>query len=55
MPREGKTVHYDGPSGGWGSLKGIAKIFGSELSSPAVLDTLRRQNKRLRLRILRLG
>jgi molybdopterin-dependent oxidoreductase alpha subunit len=45
MPREGKTVHYDGPSGGWGSLKGIAKIFGSELSSPAVLDTLRRQNK----------
>jgi len=45
MPREGETVHYDGPSGGWGSLKGIAKIFGSELSSPAVVETLSRQNK----------
>ena len=39
------TVHYDGPAGGWGSLKGIASIFGKELNSPAVLDTLRRQNK----------
>jgi len=39
------TAHYDGPSGGWGSLKGIARIFGAEADSPAVLDTLRRQNK----------
>lgn len=42
---EDDTVHYDGPSGGWGSLKGITRIFASELDSPAVLDTLRRQNK----------
>ena len=40
-----KTVHYDGPSGGWGSLRGIARIFGSELNSPTVLKTLARQNK----------
>lgn len=39
------TVHYDGPSGGWGSLKSISRIFGKELDNPAVLDTLRRQNK----------
>lgn len=40
-----ETAHYDGPSGGWGSLRGIARIFGSEWASPAVLETLRRQNK----------
>lgn len=40
-----ETVHYDGPTGGWGSLRGISRIFASELNSPAVLDTLRRQNK----------
>jgi len=45
MPREQETVHYDGPSGGWGSLKGIARIFGSEATSPVALETLRRQNK----------
>ncbi|MET4292379.1 molybdopterin-dependent oxidoreductase alpha subunit [Bradyrhizobium sp. LB8.2] len=39
------TVEYDGPSGGWGSLKGIARIFGKEWDSPTALDTLRRQNK----------
>ncbi len=38
-------AHYDGPAGGWGSLKGISRIFAKELDSPAVLDTLRRQNK----------
>ena len=42
---EDDTVHYDGPAGGWGSLKGITRIFGKELDSPAVLETLRRQNK----------
>ncbi len=40
-----KTVQYDGPAGGWGSVRGIARIFAKELSSPMVLDTLRRQNK----------
>jgi molybdopterin-dependent oxidoreductase alpha subunit len=42
---EHDTVHYDGPAGGWGSLTGIAKTFASELSKPAALNTLRRQNK----------
>src|SRR4051812_9112454 len=45
MPREGETVHYDGPSGGWASLKSIARIFGSEHNSPTVLETLGQQNK----------
>jgi len=40
-----ETVHYDGPAGGWGSVRGIARIFAKELNSPAVADTLRRQNK----------
>jgi molybdopterin-dependent oxidoreductase alpha subunit len=40
-----ETVHYDGPAGGWGSAKGIARIFSKEMNSPTVLDTLRRQNK----------
>ncbi|MGJ0239894.1 FdhF/YdeP family oxidoreductase [Novosphingobium fluoreni] len=39
------TVHYDGPAGGWGSLKGIAHIYGKEWATPAVLQTLARQNK----------
>ena len=42
---ENRTVEYDGPAGGWGSLRGIASIFGKEWDSPAALDTLRRQNK----------
>jgi anaerobic selenocysteine-containing dehydrogenase len=40
-----KTAEYDGPSGGWGSLKAIARIFAKEWDTPAALDTLRRQNK----------
>nr|CAD6618682.1 formate dehydrogenase [Rhizobium sp. Khangiran2] len=40
-----ETIHYDGPAGGWGSVRGIARIFAKELNSPAVADTLRRQNK----------
>jgi molybdopterin-dependent oxidoreductase alpha subunit len=43
MPIE--TKHYDGPAGGWGSLKGMARVFSRELSTPAVLETLSRQNK----------
>ncbi|MDQ6710348.1 MAG: FdhF/YdeP family oxidoreductase [Candidatus Dormibacteraeota bacterium] len=39
------TVEYDGPAGGWGSLKGIAQIFGKEWDTPAALETLMRQNK----------
>lgn len=40
-----ETVHYDGPSGGWGSLKGLSRIAGAELDSPTVARTLMRQNK----------
>ncbi|MET0746984.1 MAG: FdhF/YdeP family oxidoreductase [Rhizobium sp.] len=35
----------EGPSGGWGSVKSIARIFGDEKPTPAVLETLTRQNK----------
>ncbi len=38
-------VEYDGPAGGWGSLKGIARVFGEEWATPAVVETLMRQNK----------
>ena len=40
-----KPPHYDGPVGGWGSLRGMAAIFGEEWNSPTVLATLLRQNK----------
>ncbi|HEX4160277.1 MAG TPA: FdhF/YdeP family oxidoreductase [Rhizomicrobium sp.] len=40
-----ETVHYEGPAGGWGSLRGIGRIFGAELDTPEVLGTLMRQNK----------
>ncbi|MGY4309299.1 molybdopterin-dependent oxidoreductase alpha subunit [Bradyrhizobium sp. USDA 4369] len=40
-----QTVHYEGPSGGWGSLRGIARIFGKEWTTPAALETLARQNR----------
>jgi molybdopterin-dependent oxidoreductase alpha subunit len=39
------TVHYDGPSGGWGSVRGMSSILAKERNSPTVLETLRRQNK----------
>ena len=39
------TVTYDGPAGGWGSLRGVSRIFGTELDSPLVLRSLARQNK----------
>ena len=45
MPADEKTVHYDGPAGGWGSLRGIASIYGTEWDRPSVLETLGRQNK----------
>lgn len=40
-----ETVHYTGSAGGWGSLKGISQIFGKEWNTPAVMETLYRQNK----------
>ncbi|PRY93796.1 molybdopterin-dependent oxidoreductase alpha subunit [Hasllibacter halocynthiae] len=39
------TPEYDHPTGGWGSMKGIARIFGEERSSPLVASVLARQNK----------
>jgi molybdopterin-dependent oxidoreductase alpha subunit len=39
------TVHYDGPAGGWGSVRGIAEIFGKEWATPLATETLYRQNK----------
>ena len=40
-----KTPHYDGPAGGFGSLSGIARIYGTEWNRPDVAATLMRQNK----------
>jgi len=42
---EDDTVHYDGPAGGWGSVRGITRIFGKEAASPLAMETLARQNK----------
>ncbi|CCD90803.1 putative Oxidoreductase alpha (molybdopterin) subunit; formate dehydrogenase [Bradyrhizobium sp. ORS 375] len=42
---EERTVHYDGPAGGWGSLRGISRIFGKEWDTPTAIETLMRQNK----------
>ena len=39
------SVHYDGPAGGWGSVRGMASIYGKEWATPAALETLARQNK----------
>jgi molybdopterin-dependent oxidoreductase alpha subunit len=39
------TTEYDGPAGGWGSLKGISEVFGKEWDSPSAIETLMRQNK----------
>ena len=39
------TVHYDGPEGGWGSLRGVVQTFGRERSTPAAIETLAGQNK----------
>lgn len=38
-------VGYDGPAGGWGSVKGMSKILGKERNRPAALAQLARQNK----------
>ncbi len=35
----------EGPSGGWGSVKSIARIYGENWSTPAALDTLAHLNK----------
>ncbi|MDX6804995.1 FdhF/YdeP family oxidoreductase [Terrihabitans rhizophilus] len=45
MTERNDTVHYDGPSGGWGSLRGITRVFGAEWTTPAATETLASQNK----------
>lgn len=34
-----------GPAGGWGSMRGIAQVFGESWPTPGVLESLGRQNK----------
>ena len=45
MAHEAETIDYEGAAGGWGSLRGIGATFAQEISSPAALETLARQNK----------
>jgi molybdopterin-dependent oxidoreductase alpha subunit len=40
-----EITEYDAPAGGWGSMKGMAKVLPKESLGPDVLNTLRRQNK----------
>jgi len=40
-----EITEYTAPAGGWGSVKGMAKVLPKETLGPDVLDTLRRQNK----------
>ena len=44
-PDQTDVAHYDGPAGGWGSVRGIARIFGEEWPTPTAIETLARQNK----------
>ncbi|GAA3798911.1 FdhF/YdeP family oxidoreductase [Qipengyuania pelagi] len=37
--------HSPGPAGGWGSMKGIARIYAETSASPGALESLRRLNK----------
>lgn len=39
------TPEYSHPTGGWGSMKGLTRIFGKEADSPEALRALSRQNK----------
>ncbi|WP_420137691.1 FdhF/YdeP family oxidoreductase [Sphingomonas sp.] len=45
MAKKQDIAHYDGPAGGFGSLSGIAKVYGKEWNSPAIAAELYRQNK----------
>ncbi|MDG6746105.1 hypothetical protein QCF01_17085, partial [Staphylococcus aureus] len=40
-----RITDYNAPAGGWGSMKGMAKVLPKEGLGPETLDTLRRQNK----------
>ena len=45
MADEKTLPHSTGPAGGWGSLKGIARIFGETWAGPQTLATLGKLNK----------
>ena len=45
MKRDNDLPHSEGPAGGWGSLKGIVRIYGESWATPAALDTLAHLNK----------
>lgn len=45
MSEKTDLPHAHGPTGGWGSMKGMARVFGEASPSPAVLKSLGRQNK----------
>ena len=38
MKNERDLPHSEGPAGGWGSLKGIARIYGESWATPAAAD-----------------
>ena len=40
-----ETAEYEGPVGGWGSMKGMASIARIAKSRPSAMETLRNQNK----------
>ena len=40
-----ETAEYEGPVGGWGSMKGMASIARIAKSRPSAMETLRSQNK----------
>ena len=40
-----ETIEYEGPAGGWGSLRGILSVYGKELDAPTAIETLMSQNK----------
>jgi molybdopterin-dependent oxidoreductase alpha subunit len=45
MAEKVSNPESEGPAGGWGSLKSIARIYGDTWPTPAALETLRQQNK----------
>lgn len=45
MSDKTEPVEYEGATGGWGSLRGMAKVLAEEAPSPSALRTLNHQNK----------
>ena len=43
--KKAEPLGSEAPAGGWGSLKGMSKVFARELPTPGVAQTLMRQNK----------